>query len=54
MAAKIIKCMCGYVARGETDEELVTAAEDHISTMHPELVGKVSRDDLLAMAELVA
>jgi predicted small metal-binding protein len=49
--AKLINCECGQVVRGETDDELVAAAEEHINNNHPELVGKVSRDDLLAMAE---
>lgn len=51
--AKLINCECGYVVRGDTDDELLAAAEAHINRDHPELVGKVSRDDLLAMAEEV-
>ena len=49
--ARVINCECGYVARGETDDELVAAAEEHIQTVHPDLVGKMSRDDILGMAE---
>jgi len=52
--AKVIKCVCGYVVRGESDEELLDAAEIHIRDMHPELKGKVTREDLVAMVELVA
>jgi len=48
---KLINCECGQVVRGETDDELVGAAEAHIRRDHPELVGKVTRDDLLGMAE---
>ena len=48
--AKVINCECGQVVRGETEDELVANAEAHIDRDHPELVGKVSRDDLLAMA----
>jgi len=47
----LINCECGYVVRGEDDEELVSRAEEHIGRDHPELVGKITRDDLLAMAE---
>jgi predicted small metal-binding protein len=47
----VINCECGYVARGETDDELVADAEQHIRSVHPDLVGKMSRDDLLGMAE---
>jgi predicted small metal-binding protein len=49
--AKVINCDCGYVVRGESDDELVAQAEQHISEQHPEMVGKVSREDLLAKAE---
>ena len=48
---KLIKCDCGKVVRGETDDELLANAEEHIRTDHPDLVGKISREDLLAMAE---
>jgi predicted small metal-binding protein len=48
---KLINCECGYVARGETEEELLAEAERHIRSDHPDLVGRVSREDLLAMAE---
>ena len=48
---KLINCECGYVVRGETDEELLQRAERHITDTHLGLVDKVSREDLLAMAE---
>ena len=49
--AKLINCECGQVVRGETDAELLANAEAHVNRDHPELVGKVTRDDLLAMAQ---
>jgi hypothetical protein len=49
--AYVIKCDCGYISRGETEDELVKEANRHIAELHPDLAGKVSRDDLLAMAE---
>lgn len=49
--AKVIKCECGYVARGETDPELLAEADKHIRADHPDLVGRITREDLLAMAE---
>jgi predicted small metal-binding protein len=49
--AKLINCECGQVVRGETDDELIANAEEHINRDHPELVGKMTRDDLLARAE---
>lgn len=50
--AKLINCECGQVVRGETDDELLANAEAHIERDHPELVGKISREDLLGMAEV--
>jgi predicted small metal-binding protein len=49
--AMVINCECGRVIRGETEEEVLAAAEEHVKRDHPELVGKISRADLLAMAE---
>ena len=48
---KLINCECGQVVRGQSDEELLSAAEEHVNRDHPELVGKISRADLLAMSE---
>jgi hypothetical protein len=49
--AKVIRCQCGFMGRGETVEQAAAAIELHMSSDHPELVGKVTRDDLMAMAE---
>jgi hypothetical protein len=48
---KQIPCVCGQVVRGDDDEELWQNAQEHMREDHPELVGKVSRADLLAQAE---
>ena len=50
---KQINCVCGYVIRGTDDEELWERAQVHIGADHPDLVGKVSREDILAQAEEV-
>jgi predicted small metal-binding protein len=47
----VINCECGQVVRGETDDELVGQVEQHVESDHPELLGVMSRDDILAMAE---
>ena len=49
--AKIIRCQCGFLGRGETADEAATVIEAHMREDHPELVGKVTREDLIAMAE---
>ena len=49
--AKNISCECGHVIRGENEDELIANAEDHMRDAHPDLVGQVPHDDLLAMAD---
>ena len=49
--AKVINCECGYVVRGEDDDELLRGAREHINEAHPDMAGKVSDEDLLGMAE---
>lgn len=49
--SKVINCECGEVVRADGDDELVQKVERHVGEAHPELVGKMSREDVLAMAE---
>jgi hypothetical protein len=39
------------VIRGADDDELVANVERHLVEAHPDLVGKVSREDLIAAAK---
>jgi predicted small metal-binding protein len=48
---KVINCECGFVVRGTTDQDLLANADEHIRTDHPDLIGRVAHEDLLAMAE---
>ena len=41
----------GETIRGETDDELVANAEKHLADKHPDLVGQLSREDILAKAQ---
>ncbi len=47
---KVVNCPCGVAVRGETDDELVANVEAHVRSDHPEKVGTMSREDVLAMA----
>jgi predicted small metal-binding protein len=49
--AKVVNCPCGESMRGENDDELVTNVEAHVQQAHPEMVGQMSREQVLAMAE---
>jgi hypothetical protein len=47
--AKELECeRDGVVIRGADDDELVANVERHIAEAHPDLVGKVSREDIVA------
>ena len=48
---KLINCECGEVVRGDNDEELIAAVQVHVERDHPDLVGKLSREDILSMSE---
>jgi predicted small metal-binding protein len=49
--AKVIRCQCGFLGRGETAQDAAAVIAEHMRADHPELVGKVAQDDLIAMAE---
>ncbi len=49
--AKVISCQCGATIKGETDDEVIAAAEKHMQAEHPSLAGKLSRDQILGMVE---
>jgi predicted small metal-binding protein len=51
VTVKQIDCVCGVVVKGEDDDELWQQAQAHLRTDHPDLVEKVSREDILAQAE---
>jgi predicted small metal-binding protein len=47
---QVVHCECGHDVRGETDDELVSAVEQHVKEAHPEMAGKMSREQILSMA----
>ena len=49
MAMKV-DCPCGETVRGETDDELVGNVEQHVQDKHPDMVGTMSREQILGMA----
>jgi predicted small metal-binding protein len=50
MAMKV-DCPCGETLRGENDDELVTNVEQHVQSDHPDMVGTMSREQILGMAQ---
>ncbi len=49
--AQKVDCTCGETVRGETDDELVSNVEQHMQDKHPDLVGTMSREQILGMAQ---
>jgi predicted small metal-binding protein len=47
--AKIMRCDCGYVVRGETDDEIVANVQKHPREVHDM---EITREQVLAMAQL--
>jgi len=45
---KIVNCECGQTVRAEDENELVARVEAHVESDHPEMVGKLSREDIMA------
>jgi predicted small metal-binding protein len=46
--AKIMQCDCGYVVRGETDDELVANVQEHAREVQDM---ELTREQVLAMAQ---
>jgi hypothetical protein len=51
--ASQIRCECGQVLRGETEGELVELTLEHLRSDHPQLADKVTRDEIVALIEVV-
>jgi predicted small metal-binding protein len=45
---KMIRCECGFIARGNSDDQVVGVISGHISADHPALLKTVTRDDLIS------
>ena len=44
---KLIRCECGFVARGDNDDQVVGEIREHMAADHPALLNTVSQQDLL-------
>jgi predicted small metal-binding protein len=47
---KVVHCPCGTDVEAESEDELVTKVENHVQESHPEMVGQMSREQILEMA----
>jgi predicted small metal-binding protein len=46
-----VDCPCGETIRGESEDEVVANVEQHVQDDHPDLVGTMSREQILGMAQ---
>lgn len=46
--AKIINCDCGFVVRGDSDDELVAGAQKHARDVHDM---ELTREQVLSLAQ---
>jgi len=45
---KMIRCECGYIARGDSDDQVVGMIRGHMASDHPALLNTVSTQDLIS------
>jgi predicted small metal-binding protein len=50
--AYVVNCECGYVARGETLDDVVEETTEHLRSDHPDLAEAVTRTDIESWAQL--
>lgn len=50
--AKMIRCECGFVARGGSDEEVIGVIRGHLVDDHPALLDSVSHEDMLGWIQV--
>ena len=50
--ARLIRCECGFIARGDSDDQVVGVIRGHMASDHPALLNTVSPDDLLGWIQV--
>ena len=48
---KAVNCECGELVHASTDDEVIAKVQAHVNAKHPDLIGKLTKADILAMAE---
>ncbi len=49
---RMIRCECGFIARGNSDDEVIGVIRGHMASDHPALLDRVSREDLLGWIQI--
>jgi hypothetical protein len=48
-----VRCECGYLARGQTDDDVIALILAHVAVEHPDLAAVETADDVRGWIELV-
>jgi len=51
--ARQITCECGQIVSGDTEDEVVERTFAHLRGDHPQLADQVTRDEIVALIEVV-
>lgn len=47
----VVNCECGDTVQAEDEDGVVDGVTQHVEARHPQMIGTLSREDILAMAE---
>jgi predicted small metal-binding protein len=50
--ARLIRCECGFVARGDSDDQVIGVIRGHMASDHPALFDTVRNEDLLSWVQV--
>jgi predicted small metal-binding protein len=50
--ARLIRCECGFVARGDSDDQVIDNIREHMREDHPALLETVATDELRGWIEM--
>ena len=51
--ARQISCECGQIVSGETEAEVIDLTLEHLRSDHPQLADRITRDEIVALIEVV-
>jgi predicted small metal-binding protein len=49
--AQLIRCQCGFVARGDSEDGVIMTIRDHMREDHPALLESVATEELRGWIE---
>ncbi|WP_138445411.1 DUF1059 domain-containing protein [Sinomonas susongensis] len=49
---KLIRCECGFTARGDDENQLIDVLQSHLAADHPTLANAVTREDIQSWIQI--